>query len=315
MPHSYDSTGRGTQPMRIQARPNSPAEQRYYRTAGLPGTPWPTRQKQPAANVSAAPLHDLMFHGGRIVPAMEFQNIFLGGSAAWRAGDIQHIDDAIKQAMQDKRLNTVLRQYFHGTAIDCGRRDKLLVASHAGAYGESEVQDLVVALYDNGDVARKDMDHCLFNVLLPPGAELRLDDATSLAGLGGYHGSVHIERDNQPVTLYYSANVYSELLDNKENGIVAFDQPWKNVVATLYHELNEFRTDPDVGDAIREQDNDFLGWTSRDGREIGDQPILDAGNNLMLVFKEILDATRTISLPVQLMYSNRLHGAEDPTLG
>jgi hypothetical protein len=25
-----------------------------------------------------------------------------------------------------------------------------------------------------------------------------------------------------------------------------FDQPWKNVLATFYHELNEARTDPDV---------------------------------------------------------------------
>ena len=35
------------------------------------------------------------------------------------------------------------------------------------------------------------------------------------------------------------------------NGIPVFDRPWKNVVATLYHELNEARTDADVEDAIR----------------------------------------------------------------
>jgi hypothetical protein len=38
--------------------------------------------------------------------------------------------------------------------------------------------------------------------------------------------------------------------------IVVFDQPWKNVVATFYHELNEARTDADVEDAIR-AGNDF----------------------------------------------------------
>jgi hypothetical protein len=30
------------------------------------------------------------------------------------------------------------------------------------------------------------------------------------------------------------------------NGIPAFDESWKNVVATFYHELVEARTDADV---------------------------------------------------------------------
>jgi hypothetical protein len=29
----------------------------------------------------------------------------------------------------------------------------------------------------------------------------------------------------------------------RRNGIVMFDKPWKNVIGTLYHELNEFRID------------------------------------------------------------------------
>ena len=40
---------------------------------------------------------------------------------------------------------------------------------------------------------------------------------------------------------------YSEVLpDGRENGIAVFDESWKNVVATLYHEIIEFKTDPDV---------------------------------------------------------------------
>src|SRR5215472_5023709 len=66
-----------------------------------------------------------------------------------------------------------------------------------------------------------------------------------------YHGSVHFEDNGKQVTVYYSANVFSQPLANgRENGIAVFDAPWKNVVATLYHEMNEFRTDPDVRDAI-----------------------------------------------------------------
>jgi hypothetical protein len=45
--------------------------------------------------------------------------------------------------------------------------------------------------------------------------------------------------------IYYA--VYSEIRpDGIVNGIPVFDQPWKNVLATFYHELNEARTDPDV---------------------------------------------------------------------
>jgi len=115
------------------------------------------------------------------------------------------------------------------------------------------------------------------------------------------------------VTLYYSANVFSQMLSpTKENGIVAFDKPWKNVVATLYHELNEFRTDADVNDAIQNNNNDFLGWMSRSGRECGDQPIA-AATSLDLVFKEVIVTGDTKRIPVQFMFSNAVHGAEGPT--
>ena len=88
------------------------------------------------------------------------------------------------------------------------------------------------------------------------------------------------------------------LADRTENGIVAFDQSWKNVVATLYHELNEFRTDADVKDAIESANNDFLGWMSRQGRECGDQPIAVA-TTLSQVFQEVLASDGGSRIPVQ----------------
>src|SRR5207302_8571079 len=64
-----------------------------------------------------------------------------------------------------------------------------------------------------------------------------------------FHGSVH---PPDGTTVYYAVGVFSEVLpDGRTNGIVAFNAPWKNVVATFYHELNEARTDADVEDAIR----------------------------------------------------------------
>ena len=74
-----------------------------------------------------------------------------------------------------------------------------------------------------------------------------------------------------------------------------------------------FRTDPDVNDANDTGNIDLLGWTSRRGHEIGDQPIFQAGFALNLVFKEVTPSSGSGSkIPVQFMYSNVVHGAEGP---
>jgi len=143
---------------------------------------------------------------------------------------------------------------------------------------------------------------------------LTLDQDTSLHGLGGFHGSVHFQHNGRSQTAYYSANVFSQRMPNgRVNGIPAFDASWKDVVGTLYHEMNEFRTDADVGDAIEQNNNDFLGWMGARG-EIGDEPISAAGQtgNLSLVFQEILLSVGGGRVPVQFLYSNAVHGAEGP---
>jgi hypothetical protein len=129
-------------------------------------------------------------------------------------------------------------------------------------------------------------------------------------GLGGYHGSIH----RGATTLYYAISVWSEIAHGIANGIVAFDAPWKNVTATLYHELCEARTDPDVEDAIRAGATAgslrFLGWMSPNGNgEIGDGPInemTDGDLDRSEVFREVTlaDGSRA---PIQLMWSNRRH--------
>ena len=139
------------------------------------------------------------------------------------------------------------------------------------------------------------------------------DEADSLHGLGGYHGSIHVGAQ----TIYYAVGVYSEMqADGTENGIVVFDQPWKNVVGTFYHELNEARTDADVEDAIKAGDDPaaikFLGWTSKQGEECGDFPVFESGNQLSLVFQEVELASGAGTVPVQFEYSNHVHGPEGP---
>jgi hypothetical protein len=110
--------------------------------------------------------------------------------------------------------------------------------------------------------------------------------------------------------------VYSETLpDGTVNGIPVFDQPWKNVVATFYHELNEARTDADVEDAIRAGSDPsatkFLGWTSKQGEECGDFPVAEA-NPLTQVFQEVELTDKSGTVPVQFQYSDAAHGPEGP---
>src|SRR5271166_1622113 len=300
------------QPMRIQARKGSLAEKRYYHNSALPGNRWPMPEEI-APGIDPAPLEDLIFHGGRVVPQMEFQNVYLGETEDWSRNDIESIDSAITLAMRDQDLNNVMEQYFPGASLECDPRESfVLEQTKPSQLDEPGVQATVVALFDKAKIKKSNLDDTIFNLVLPPGTVLTLDDSSSLEGLGGYHGSVQIKRGGKPITLYYSANVFSQMQSGRrENGIVAFDQPWKNVVGTLYHEINEFRTDADVRDAIQTGDNDRLGWMSRSGRECGDQPIV-AARSLNLIFQEVAVANSRKRVPVQFLYSNAVHGAEGP---
>ena len=300
--------------MRIQARPGSPVEARYYR---YPEGRW--AQLDPDAIARGIPPDasaDLVFHGGKTVPQMVFQNIFLGGHASWRASDIDQINTAITLAMQDRRLNNVVGQYFDaGVKLTCDPRP-LLVLDEAKPVqlDEPDVQKLVVRLVEQGKVSDSDLGNTIFNLLLPPGTILKSGPDNSIHGLGGYHGSVDFQQKSRSQTAYYSANVFSQRLPNgRVNGIAAFDASWKDVVGTLYHEMNEFRTDADVAEANRTGNDDLLGWVGAQG-EIGDQPINAAGaaGDLSLVFQEILLSMGGGRVPVQFLYSNAVHGAEGP---
>jgi hypothetical protein len=223
-----------TRLMRIQARPGSPVEARHYR---YPQRGW----VQPDAIARGIPPDasaDLVFHGGKTVPQMEFQNVFLGGHASWLASDIDAINTAITLAMQDRKLNNVVKQYFDsGVNLTCDARPLLVLGEAKPAQlDEPDVQQLVVRLLQQKKVSDSDLGTTIFNLVLPPGTLLKLDQDNSLGGLGGYHGSVHFQHNGRSQTAYYSANVFSQTLpDGQVNGIPAFDASWKDVVGTLYH--------------------------------------------------------------------------------
>jgi len=298
----------GPYPMRIQVAHGSKAEKAHYKALQRFDDRFPQR-KALAPGVTASPADDLIKRGGKTIPNVAFQNVYLGSPSLFAAGDVESIDDAIKRVVTDQRLKQVIQQYFPDNKLsyDIAASVQLNEAAPA-ALDEPGVQDKVVDLFDQGLLQSTDLDRTCFNLILPPGTILSLGDVISTEGLGGYHGSVHVFRNGQKRTLYYSANVYSQVRNGERNGIPAFDTSWKNVVGTLYHELMEFQTDPDVGDAIRQHDRRFIGWNSQFGEEIGDQPI--ARNALSVVFKEIITQPGDKATPTQLVYSNRAHGAE-----
>ena len=300
----------GPYPMRIQVAPGSEAEYRHYRAAARRSGESIEREAL-APGVSASPKDDLVFRGGKVLPQMGFQNIYLGRASDFALGDVESIDDAITRVMRDEQLKNVIQQYFPGQKLAYDIAPSVILdENRRNEMEEPDVQNKIIDLFERNLILATDHDRTCFNLVLPPDTILKLDGSSSLSGLGGYHGSVHFSRGGQSRTLYYSANVYSAIRLGKRNGIPFFSTPWKNVVCTLYHELIETQTDPDVNDAIRENDQRFIGFNSNRGQEIGDQPI--AANSSDRVFKEVLTLPGPRPTPVQFIYSNAVHGAEGP---
>src|SRR3954447_16377120 len=65
-----------------------------------------------APGLPATPEHNLVFQGGRTIQDLIFTNFYVGGSSAWKNGDIQSIDNALAAAMSDQNLNNVMSQYY-----------------------------------------------------------------------------------------------------------------------------------------------------------------------------------------------------------
>ena len=270
-------------PLRVVLRPGSEAEAAFRSAVLAPG-------------FEPEPGLDLRYFGGRTLAHLTYATVYLG---SWRPDERASLDHALEAAMGDRRLNGVLAQYFPGRSL---RSTFAGSYAHPGSLPARVDRDLVEQI-----VRTIDVGGAVACLLLAPGVVLvEQGNVDSRHGLGGYHGSIHVGKQRR----YYAVAVYSE----GTNGIVAFDEPWKNVCATLYHELQETRTDPDVEDAIRAGSSPgaekLLGWYSPRGGEIGDIPIAEAGGRLDLVMKEVPLADGSGTAPVQLMWSNAVGGPE-----
>lgn len=336
----------GFRPMNVVVAQGSQAERQMRARAGLPGGTQAIAEAI-APGIPPRPRHDLIFHGGKTIPQLIYTNFFVGGQQAWKRSDIDNIDRALAAAMSDQNLNNVMRQYFRNRKINAAfSPSQILPGPKPNVFSQGDVEGLVTQLHAQGKLSGFALNTTVFNFMLPSGTVLNTnvaptqkgakptaaaaekeagegptvnparpeDEVSSLLGLGGYHGSVHVSNQE---TIYYAVGVFSETrADGTDNGIVAFDQPWKNVVATFYHELQEARTDADVEDAIKAgndpQGAKFLGWMSRQGEECGDFPMSEVGPNLDEIMKEIELTDESGTVPVQFQYSNAVHGPEGP---
>ena len=303
-----------------------------------------------APGLPATPDHDLVFNGGKTIQDLVFGNFYVGGSDAWQVSDIQSIDQALASAMSDTDLNNVMCQYYpSGQITSTFQGSQILAGPPPQTVSQGDVENLVRSLFQAGTLSNFDLTSTVFNFMLTSGTVLNTNTAPtnstitarvesrrpaktvekpvavgvpveeeedSTQGLGGYHGSVHVVTGTDSVTIYYAVGVFSENLpDGTTNGIPVFDQSWKNVVATFYHELNEARTDPDVEDAIKAGNDpsatQFLGWVSSQGEECGDFPVFEA-NPLTEVFQEVELSDQSGTVPVQFQYSDADHGPGEP---
>lgn len=311
--------------LNVSLAPDSAAHRRVR-----PPPPPPShdrRSAQLASGFNPQPAWNLIDAGGKTISDLVFVNCYVGTSGAWSAADMASIDGALSKTMSDANLQTVIQQYYPARPISSRMLPSVthLAILGATAYKDT-VEALVTELHAAGAIGGADAGSTVIDVLLPPGVVLSSDfspgfvppaasvqsherrvggvikvgpneAADSRHGLGGYHGSVQADG----TTVYYAAGVYSE----GANGIVVFDRPWKNVVATLCHELNEARTDADVEDVNRTGDQLKLGWYSQaGGGEIGDLPINEA-TDIHQVFREVPLADGSGTVPIQLMWSNK----------
>ncbi|MGH8552567.1 MAG: hypothetical protein ACRERS_04660, partial [Methylococcales bacterium] len=193
----------GPYPMRIQVMPGSEAEFHHYRAAARYSDVSIERDAL-APGVTASPQDDLVFRGGKTLPQMGFQNIYLGRSSDFAPGDVESIDDAITRVMRDEQLKNIIQQYFPGKTLSYDiAQSVILEQARPNRMNEADVQNKIIDLFDNNLILGTDHDRTCFNLVLPPDTILELDGSSSLAGLGGYHGSVHFFRGGQTRTLYY----------------------------------------------------------------------------------------------------------------
>jgi hypothetical protein len=245
-----------------------------------------------AGNASVETGH-LTFHGGKVLRSPDVVPVYVG--PYWQSldgkRDRARNDAAMAALVKDPGQTGIWKEYGGGQGTTS--LSKVIPGATHRDWSKEDVEALVEAQVRAGNLDASDPER-IFTVVLPPGATLHDGEASSTAGLGGFHGNVTAP-DGHPV--YYAVVVYSQRSGEQVNGIDFTGTPIDNVTITESHEVTEAVTDPDVGLAIRTGDPRYLGWYDdttpvrrRDGTavldpfgrtlrgkgEIGDIPVLNA---------------------------------------
>jgi len=172
-------------PLNVIVAPGSPAEASARTQVGVP----PRASEFPAViapGISPSPDHDLVFNGGKTIADLIFTNLYVGGTQAWQAADIQQIDRALSAAMSDVRLNNVMSQYYPGGSISSTfLPSQILPGTPPTVMSQADVEALITRLYTQGTLPSVDLSHTVFNLLLPPGAVLNSDSTLTQPAPGG----------------------------------------------------------------------------------------------------------------------------------
>jgi hypothetical protein len=218
-------TSHRVRPMNIHVIGNSAAGRKYINRGGIPDL----EPEALAPGLPSTPAHNLKFHGGKTIQSLTFTNFFVGSNTSWAASDISSIDHALAGAMSEPTLNNVMVQYFAAMPTSTFRPSMVLPGAAPATMSQGDVEQLVTDLNTSGRFNGFDLTSTVFNFMLPRGTVLNdnpakgarqgmqlgeehhrrgvpdEDEANSLNGLGGYHGSVIIGTS----TIYYAVGVFS----------------------------------------------------------------------------------------------------------
>jgi len=174
----------------------------------------PGFQPQPGWNLAA--------QGGTTIPDLVFVNRYVGGAGKWAAADVANIDRALGAAFNDAALQGVIAQYFPGPITSTMLPSAIHEAPVPATVYKDTAEQLATQLHAAGALGATDPARSVINIMLPAGVvlsdevspgfaapagaehawerrragtiKLDPDDAAdSEHGLGGYHGSVHVE--------------------------------------------------------------------------------------------------------------------------
>src|SRR5437762_12903940 len=136
--------------------------------------------------------------------------------------------------MGEPSLNNVMAQYFSRPPTSAFKPSEKLPGPAPARMSQGDVEGLVSDLFGRGKFDGFDLGSTVFNVMLPRGVVLNdnpqpggaqgaphEEEADSLHGLGGYHGSVQIRGG----TVHYAAGAYSAATGAQTNGPTVFNSP------------------------------------------------------------------------------------------